>query len=178
MPGQGFPLRDAWWLRTVGHDGLKWMMLAFWGLCLSAGGDWRRGAAGMALIAVAVSLLKHSSPFSCPWDLPAFGAQGEPPGRCLPAGHPVTGFMLLGLHAALLPARPRAARFVLLAAWVIGLLAGAVQVARGAHFVSHVLWTAWVASLLAPWTSSLTHWLAARLTFLSAWRKRSDRPVS
>jgi len=33
----------------------------------------------------------------------------------------------------------------LAAAWLIGLAAGAVQVARGAHFASHVLWTAWLA---------------------------------
>jgi membrane-associated PAP2 superfamily phosphatase len=33
----------------------------------------------------------------------------------------------------------------LAAAWIIGLGAGAIQVARGAHFASHVLWTAWVA---------------------------------
>jgi membrane-associated PAP2 superfamily phosphatase len=33
---------------------------------------------------------------------------------------------------------------------VIGLAAGAVQIARGAHFASHVLWTAWLA-----WTVTL-----------------------
>ena len=30
-------------------------------------------------------------------------------------------------------------------AFVLGTLFGGVQVARGAHFVSHVLWSAWMA---------------------------------
>jgi membrane-associated PAP2 superfamily phosphatase len=62
----------------------------------------------------------------------------------------VVGFALFGLYFALRDERPRAARAALLAAWIIGLAAGAVQIARGAHFASHVLWTAWVA-----WTVTL-----------------------
>jgi membrane-associated PAP2 superfamily phosphatase len=30
----------------------------------------------------------------------------------------------------------------------MGLAAGAIQLARGAHFASHVLWTAWIASAI------------------------------
>jgi membrane-associated PAP2 superfamily phosphatase len=56
----------------------------------------------------------------------------------------VSGFALFGLYLALASNR-RTARGVLSAAWLIGLAAGAVQVARGAHFASHVLWAAWVA---------------------------------
>lgn len=120
-------------------------MLAFWVACL-AWRPLRRGALLMALAATAVLLLKHWSPFSCPWDLAAWGgAAREPgPGRCLPAGHPLVGFALFGLYFALRGERPAAARAALAAAWTIGLAAGAVQVARGAHFASHVLWTAWV----------------------------------
>jgi membrane-associated PAP2 superfamily phosphatase len=57
----------------------------------------------------------------------------------------VVGFALFGLYFALRRGRPAAARAALVAAWVIGLAAGAVQIARGAHFASHVLWSAWVA---------------------------------
>jgi membrane-associated PAP2 superfamily phosphatase len=147
VDGNGFRWRDAWILSAVGHDALKWAMVGVWALCLLAAPAWRRGALYMLLAAVAVTLLKQASPFSCPWDLAAYGGSAQPPGpgRCLPAGHPVTGFMLFGLYFALAPDEPRAARAALVAAWVIGLLAGAVQVARGAHFASHVLWTACVA---------------------------------
>lgn len=139
-------MRDAWGLTVLGHEGLKWTMLGVWAACL-AWRPLRRGALLMAVAALSVTLLKQSSPYSCPWDLVEWGGAAVPPGpgRCLPAGHPVSGFMLFGLYFALRPERPRAARAALLAAWVVGLAAGAVQVARGAHFVSHVLWTAWAA---------------------------------
>jgi membrane-associated PAP2 superfamily phosphatase len=125
---------------------LKWLVLGFWVLCVV----WRplrRGALYMAFAALAVTLLKETSPYSCPWDLAEWGGRHAPPGpgRCLPAGHPVTGFALFGLYTSLKKENLRAARAALAAAWLIGLAAGAVQVARGAHFASHVLWTAWVA---------------------------------
>ena len=140
---QGFPLRQAWAFEVLGHKMLKWLMVGFWVLCLAMGGAARRGALYMVLIAAIVVVLKHYSPVSCPWDLPEFGGRNPGAGRCLPAGHPITGFALFGLYLALRPAR--AANYALAAGLLIGLLAGAVQVARGAHFPSHVLWTAWVA---------------------------------
>jgi membrane-associated PAP2 superfamily phosphatase len=160
----GFPLREDWFLTRVGHDGLKWAMLAFWAACVC----WkplRRGALYMAVAAAAVTLLKNASPVSCPWDLPEYGGTA-PAGRCLPAGHPVAGFALIGLYFALEPQRPRLARAALGAACAIGLAAGAVQVARGAHFASHVLWTAWVS-----WASvAATDWLARRQGRMAQWR--------
>jgi membrane-associated PAP2 superfamily phosphatase len=127
-----------------GHTGLKWLMVAFWAGCLARGGAWRRGAFYMVLIALVVSLAKHYSPVSCPWDLPEYGGSKPGTGRCLPAAHPITGFALFGLYLAVASDR-RKALPVLAAAWAIGVAAGAIQVARGAHFPSHVLWTAWVA---------------------------------
>ena len=144
-PGlRAFPLKDAWLLAVPGHSGLKWLMVVFWAGCVAGGGAWRRGALHMAVIALVVALLKHYSPYSCPWDLPDFGGDKPWAGGCLPAAHPVSGFALFGLALAL-EGKPRAARAALWAGCIIGLVAGAVQVARGAHFASHVLWTAWVA---------------------------------
>jgi membrane-associated PAP2 superfamily phosphatase len=140
-----FPLKDTWLLAVPGHTGLKWLMLGFWVLCLAWGGSLRRGALYMALIAAAVSLLKYYSPISCPWDLVEYGGRNPATGRCLPAAHSLTGFALFGLYLALRDGNPRAARYALAAGWIIGLAAGAIQIARGAHFLSHVLWTAWVA---------------------------------
>src|SRR3954468_9753769 len=145
-----FPLRDAWLLAVIGHTVLKWTMLGIWALCFALGGALRRGAIYMAAIVLAVLLLKHYSPVSCPWDLIEYGGREPQAGRCLPAAHPLTGFALFGLYLALRQDPRRAAGGVLAAAWVIGLAAGAVQLARGAHFASHVLWTAWVA-----WTLTL-----------------------
>jgi membrane-associated PAP2 superfamily phosphatase len=79
------------------------------------------------------------------------------PGRCLPAGHPSAGFALFALYFALRESRPQAARVGLAAAWIVGTVAAAVQVARGAHFVSHALWTAWIA-----WAVNLALYLALR----------------
>ena len=152
---RAFPLKDAWLLAVPGHTGLKWLMVAFWAGCVALGGAWRRGALYMAVIALVVSLLKHFSPYSCPWDLPDFGGAKPDAGACLPAAHPVSGFALFGLYLAL-ERDKRRARVVLCAAWIIGLAAGAVQVARGAHFASHVLWTAWIA-----WAVTLALALAA-----------------
>lgn len=144
-PARGtFPLKDAWLLAVAGHTGLKWAALGFWLLCLAWGARLRRGALYMAIIVGVVELLKHYSPFACPWDLPDFGGSKPEAGACLPAAHPLAGFALFGLWLALRDT-PRAARATLAAAWAVGLVAGAVQVARGAHFASHVLWTAWVA---------------------------------
>lgn len=142
---RGFPLKDAWLLAVPGHTWLKWTALGFWVLCLALGGALRRGALYMVAIALAIEALKHYSPYSCPWDLPEYGGSQPDTGRCLPAAHPLTGFAFFGLALALWPARRRAAAAVFAAAWLVGLAAGTIQMARGAHFASHVLWTAWLA---------------------------------
>jgi membrane-associated PAP2 superfamily phosphatase len=152
---RAFPLRDAWLFAVAGHTALKWMALAFWAACIAWGGRLRRGALYMAVIVVTVLLLKHVSPYSCPWDLPEYGGRRPHAGRCLPAAHPLTGFALFGLYVALRDDGRRAATATLVTAWVVGLGAGVIQMARGAHFASHVLWTAWVA-----WGVT---WLLARL---------------
>jgi membrane-associated PAP2 superfamily phosphatase len=99
----------------------------------------------MALIAAVVLGLRHYSPFPCPWDLPLFGGRTPATGRCLPAAHPLVGFALFGLWLSLSVERPRAARYALAAALVLRIAAGAMQAARGAHFISHILWTGWLA---------------------------------
>jgi membrane-associated PAP2 superfamily phosphatase len=157
--GRAFPLRDAWAFDVVGHKGLKWLMAAFWVLCV-AWRPLRRGALYMAVIAAVVVTLKHYSPYSCPWDLFEYGGTKPDTGRCLPAGHPLVGFSLFGLVLAL---GQKWRAVALTAALLIGFLAGAIQVARGAHFPSHVLWTAWVA-----WAVTLA--LAALAPAAARWR--------
>lgn len=149
---RAFPLRDAWSTTVLGHKGLKYLSLVLWlGMLVAAlvSRAWRRealhAALGAALAAAAVSVLRGWSTVSCPWDLAEFGGSHPRAGHCLPSGHASSGFALFAGYFALRDAHPGLARGALAFAWVLGLLAGGVQVARGAHFASHALWTAWIA---------------------------------
>jgi membrane-associated PAP2 superfamily phosphatase len=77
-----FPLRDSWWLAVLGHTGIKYAALAAWLAALAIAvlpfprmRAYRReaahAAAGMALAAGVVLLLRNASAHSCPWDLAA-----------------------------------------------------------------------------------------------------------
>jgi membrane-associated PAP2 superfamily phosphatase len=177
-PG-GFPLRDSWFLTHVLHSGarwLAWLLMLF--LCLSA--TWPMGpirrlplnrrvqlAATAFIAAGIVSALKASSHTSCPWDLHQFGGiamhvshwawllDDGGAGRCFPAGHASTGFAFLGGYFAWRHESPRIARAWLLAALTAGLVAGVAQQLRGAHFMSHTLWTAWFCWMAAWMTEPL-----------------------
>ena len=168
----GFPLRNDWFLYGVLHEGgrrLAWMLAG--ALCL---GVWwpvgplaripQRQRAQLAvttlLATFAVSLIKNASHTSCPWDLAEFGgiarhashwsgAFDGGPGRCFPAGHASAGFAFAGGYFAFLATDPRLARRWLAVAGAGGLVLGLAQQWRGAHFMSHTLWTAVVCWLVA-----------------------------
>ena len=174
---QGFPLRDHWMLTSVLHTGAKYLgwLLVVW-MCVAVA--WPPAAlrrlplprrvqlAATALLASAlVTLLKAGSHTSCPWDLHEFGGVATQvshwlgwmtsdggAGSCFPAGHASTGFAFLGGYFALRDDMPQLARTWLAAALVAGLALGIAQQLRGAHFMSHTLWTAWLC------------WMAAWLT--------------
>jgi membrane-associated PAP2 superfamily phosphatase len=166
--GRGFPLRDHWLLTHVLHDGgrhLAWLLalalcLAVWwplGVLRRIDRSQRLQLAITALIASAtVAALKAGSGTSCPWDLQPFGGVAQHlshwqgwveadggSGHCFPAGHASSGFAFVGGWFAF-RAQPRVARVWLAASLVGGLLFGLAQQARGAHFMSHTLWTAWI----------------------------------
>ena len=180
----GFPLREHWLLTGVLHTGARyaaWLLVL--ALCLGViwpVGPLRQLAAGRrvqlaasALLASAfITLLKAGNHTSCPWDLHEFGgvathishwagwrATDGGAGGCFPAGHAATGFAFLGGYFALRDALPRLARSWLAAALVAGLALGIAQQLRGAHFMSHTLWTGWLCWMIA--------WLASPL-FASA----------
>jgi membrane-associated PAP2 superfamily phosphatase len=144
---------------------LGWVMLA----ALFAGIRWPMGvlrrmpacvrarlAVTILMAAVAVSLLKLRSDTSCPWDLHDFGgavdyvshwAWGRSDGgggHCFPAGHASAAFAWLAGGLVLRPYAPRAARAWFLAALGAGFVLGFAQQVRGAHYMSHTLWTAWI----------------------------------
>lgn len=164
----GFPLRGQWFLVDVMHQGARlasWMFVGFlligirWplGVLRRLGTAARVQLALTALVsATLVSLLKQASHTSCPWDLRMFGGVANyishwdwgtgdgGPGGCFPAGHASSAFAGLGGYFVYRRASLRIARAWLVVALALGLALGIAQQMRGAHYMSHTLWTAWV----------------------------------
>lgn len=167
----GFAWRDAWLTRHVLHDGGRWLAgVVLVGLVVDAlrchapgpSRTERWQALGVVLVGLTVvPLLKRASSTSCPWDLAEFGGQAAyvshwlpgladgGPGHCFPSGHAVAAFAFFALHFHWRPHQPARARAWLAATLAAGALFGAAQVLRGAHFASHVLWSAWICWTLA-----------------------------
>ena len=164
--GAGFALRNDWWLQRVLHDGGR--VASGIALAACALWAWRGDARVMArrlraawlgvvvLCLVAVPALKRASRSSCPWDLTAFGGSADyvphwllavadgGPGHCFPSGHAVAAFAFLPLYFQWRRSHPRRAGALLAATLGAGALFGWAQLARGAHFPSHSLWSAWL----------------------------------
>jgi membrane-associated PAP2 superfamily phosphatase len=164
----GFPLQFDPVLSGPLHSGARnvgWLvLLALAGLAIKPMGAWRalprQDRWGLVLSVLAclavISTLKAFSTTSCPWDLSLFGGSAQwishwawgvrdgGAGHCFPAGHASTGMAFIACYAWLKPASPRAARIALLLAVLTGLGLGWVQQMRGAHFMSHTLWSGWV----------------------------------
>jgi membrane-associated PAP2 superfamily phosphatase len=168
----GFVLREHWLLAKVLHDGgrrLAWVLAS--GLCIGVWfpfgplrrlRTWQRLRLAIATLAptLAISLLKGLSPVSCPWDLEAFGGLArhvshwnfQPDGgrgHCFPAGHASAGFSFMSGFFSFRDIDPPLARRWLALALAAGLLFGAAQQLRGAHFMSHTLWTGWICWVVA-----------------------------
>ncbi|PTT20845.1 phosphatidic acid phosphatase [Acidovorax sp. HMWF029] len=187
----GFPMRDQWFFVQVLHEGarrLGWLLVLLlalgvwwpWGVLRRLDVGERLQMAISALLALAaVSVGKNLSTTSCPWDLAEFGGVARYAshwalgvvdgggGRCFPAGHASAGFAFMGGYFALRRKAPAAARWWLAAAVLAGLVLGGAQQVRGAHFMSHTLWTGWLcwtvgwlcdlgASALRPRLAALT----------------------
>ena len=85
-------------------------------------------------------------------------------GHCFPAGHASAGFGFLGGWFALHRHLPRLAGFWFLGALILGLTFGIAQQLRGAHFMSHTLWTAWICWMVAWLTDIGFNRLGVRAT--------------
>jgi len=143
---------------------LAWGAWRPWGFLRTMGAaDRRQLAFSVALAMLSITALKRLATTSCPWDLAEFGGVAHyvshwiwgvrdgGSGRCFPAGHASAGFAFLGGYFALRHKAPTAARWWLASALLAGFVLGAAQQVRGAHFMSHTLWTGWLC-----WT---TGWL-------------------
>jgi membrane-associated PAP2 superfamily phosphatase len=166
-----FPLTDQWLLKTVLHDAARTTsvvaMLTLIGITVMSWLAERSRPvhahrqtlllASTACLAGAatVSMLKHFSSHACPWDLAKFGGTAsyhalfatpiatEVIQGCSPAAHPLAGYAWLGVGFALFPVARQMAWQAWTSAFALGSVFGAVQILRGAHFLSHVLWSAW-----------------------------------
>ena len=185
----GFALRDHWWMAKIMHAGARNVGWIFFIAMLI--GIWRPWGALRALptadrvclflsvltALLAVTLIKGFSQTSCPWDLQAFG--GAAPyvshwnlwvsdgggGHCFPAGHASTGFAFMAAYFGLRQNNAPSAMKWLVLAISVGFVLGIAQQMRGAHFMSHTLWTAWLC-----WTVG---WLS-HLLFNAVRRKKTS----
>ncbi|CAN5878771.1 phosphatase PAP2 family protein [soil metagenome] len=167
-PG-GFPLKNHWLLEGVMHTGGRWLswLLALWIVV----GIWRptgclrridlaerfQLAASVAVAVLLISGIKRFSNTSCPAELEIFGRSARyvshwawfgpgdgGTGHCFPAGHASAAFAFVGGFFAFARQSPAIAHLWLALAVASGIALGAAQQMRGAHFMSHTLWTAWL----------------------------------
>lgn len=178
-----FPWRDAWLADDFNHRILKRAFTVLGGSMIAlALVDLVRPlrrlegfprlrlrivAASAALVPLVTSLLKQASSAHCPWDLARYGGvqpyvrvfealpAGAAVGHCLPGGHASTSLWLVAFAVFWLPHDPRKAAWVAGAGLAVGFAMGWMQQLRGAHFLTHTLWSAWVAILVTSVTTLL-----------------------
>lgn len=171
--GHHWALKDAFTTEVVIHRIGRTLSLAGWCAAACAWAwcvrqpqvrAWRTPLAYLVLAVLLSTLLvawvKAWSNMDCPWDLARYGGirpfislfdirpLGLERGRCFPAAHAGAGYAWVALYYFLCVVRP-AWRFRGLALGLgTGVLFGVSQQLRGAHFLSHDLWT-----LVICWTT-------------------------
>ncbi len=117
-------------------------------------------ALASVLVPTAIRAIKQYSVLHCPWTVDRYGGSvpfvrlfdpipaGLHAGHCFPAGHATVGLWLAALCIFWLPHKPKMAVAVFSSGLGVGLILGWVQQMRGAHFLFHTLWAAWLASLV------------------------------
>jgi membrane-associated PAP2 superfamily phosphatase len=175
-----FPLRNDAVFKRLLHDAANWVvrgvalaavLLLVASFFLSMLITWRRTLVylllSMGISIGSVALLKlHTTP-ACPWSVERYGGtaphygtanlrfvpMGEA-GRCWPSGHAAGGFSLLALYYAARARRSRVAPVALLLSFAFGCTLSWSQIARGAHFLSHNLWSlsiCWTTATILAW---------------------------
>lgn len=183
-----FPWRHAWLTEAFSHGILKLALTAAAVLTvLAAAVDLVRPrlapglrlrlrivALSAILVPLVTSTLKRESIAHCPWDLERYGGgeayvrlfdalpQGALAGHCLPGGHASAALWLLSLVVFWLPHAPRKAMAAAAATAAFGLAVGWMQQLRGAHFLTHTLWSLWIAVALVLAVTACLQRRAAR----------------
>jgi membrane-associated PAP2 superfamily phosphatase len=167
---EGFALRDAFVTDELLHVGGRRIAAAVLSLQF-IDAVWPRLAGPSRLVRarwlavtiaciVLVPAMKRLTATSCPWDLLEFGGAvpyvphwllgvvDGGPGHCFPSGHAVSAFSFFSLYFLWRDHRPNLAYIALAAVLAMGVVFGAAQMLRGAHFASHTLWTGWLCWVL------------------------------
>lgn len=195
---QGFEWRHAWWLERVLHDSARHAATGLYLLALllmlkpvgalKSWTPWHRlsVASGITGGLLLVNYIKRHSLTSCPWDLTAFGGVAQyvshwswgwadgGDGHCFPGGHASAALAFVALSLPWLTSdsahERRRGWGVLLIVTTVGVILGATQTVRGAHYPSHTLWT-WIIC----WTLALGNhalWMG-----LARWRTLRAQPL-
>ncbi len=164
LEGGHWVLKDAWWTSHLVHRFGKWAStLGALAVLLATVRAWRAPAhpwrwpllalvGSIALSTTLVSMFKHVTHMDCPWDLTRYGGTrlfygmfesrgGIPASGCFPAGHASAGYAWVALYFFALSVAPRWRWAALAVGLGAGLVFGFSQQLRGAHFLSHDLWT-------------------------------------
>lgn len=163
--GDGFALKEhPIWGKGVYRlqRAMAWLgLLVMIAMCLRPVGPfagWRRSeritlVLTLLVITFVIQYMKRKSLTSCPWSLQEFGGPAQHishwlrgvrdggSGRCFPAGHASGALGFLAVPVFMLWHRKRWAYGLLAAVFLAGACWGGIQLMRGAHFVSHTLWS-------------------------------------
>ncbi|RNC69178.1 MAG: phosphatase PAP2 family protein [Desulfuromonadales bacterium] len=191
-----WPAKDSWWAQWLIHKRgrdlvaviaagsfLTWVLSFQIPRLRSA-----RWAALYLLIAIVlgtglVTIGKNVTGRHCPWDMERYGGSvpytrlfekvpaGHNKGRCFPAGHAAGGYALMASYFALRGRHAGLARAGLAAGLILGSVYGWGQMARGAHFLSHNIWSAAVC-----WFAAFLLYLPMRRLLLSEQALRAPNP--
>lgn len=187
--GHAWSLREAFITEHLMHRGgrdfslLAWfIVVGFWAWSLhdARNAQWRRPlgylAVSLVLSTTLVAWIKSWSNMDCPWDLLRYGGThpfiglldvrpiGMARARCFPAAQASVGYCWLALYFFLGVVRPRLRWIGLLVGLGLGLLFGGAQQLRGAHFISHDLWSLAIC------------WAVALMMFRLVWPKQVLTP--
>lgn len=164
--GDSWRWRDAWLTATLVHEYGRTLVAALvLVLLLLITASWRVAAiqpfrSGLCYVLVSallagliVNIGKRLTQVDCPWDLLRYGgtadyvrnftshADAGGVGGCFPAGHASAGYGWFGFYYFVRQHWPRWRNPALLGVLLLGLVFGVGQQLRGAHFLSHDVWT-------------------------------------
>jgi membrane-associated PAP2 superfamily phosphatase len=173
-PAGVWTFKRSWWAEGLIHRGgrnlvaaVALLAVACWGLSFRLGRlrPWRRAALfltlAIALGTGSVALGKATINRHCPWDYERYGGKvpytklfepapaGVKQGHGFPAGHASGALSLMSSYFVFYSRSRRLALAGLAAGLLLGAVFGFGQLVRGAHFVSHNLWTAAVCWFVA-----------------------------
>jgi membrane-associated PAP2 superfamily phosphatase len=162
-PSGQFYLTENWYLAKLSHSYVKTLIIVFYSVIFFA---WlgsfkfqflktRRFELGFLffvsmLCTISIGILKAHSPHACPWNMTIPTDNGfiwdfsSENGHCFPGGHASSGFALITGYFVYRLSHPKIAYLYLSIGIILGFAMGWTQMMRGAHFLSHNLWTLWI----------------------------------